>query len=157
MKTITQKAEYFRSFFELKEVKREGETEPKQIYVNKDHNNELVKNLCFAAHNDGEILPDDFRYRKIVDTLDMLIDNNIEDEERAQDLIMEMEADIYTSDLTAWLHSRNDRIYYLTEALEEFGCKNGFQALMTAQTIEIQEIATAVLNYIINAEIEEEE
>ena len=130
---ITEKAKYCRSFFELKEVTRNGEK--KSIYINKDHENETITDLCRSAHENGEILPDDFRYSKIVDTLDMIINREPETEEEAHDYILEMEADIYTSDLTAWLNSSNNRVYYLTEALEQFECKDGFNALAMAQSI----------------------
>jgi hypothetical protein len=154
MKTIAEKAQYYRSFFERKEVP-ESRNSAGFIWINKDHNNEEVKALCFAAHNNGETLPDDFIYSMIVDALDIF--SECETEENAQDRIYIIEPDIYTSELTAWLSSSNNRVYYLTQALEEFEPKDGFQALAIAQQLEKQEIANSVLDYIIRNLDEEEE
>jgi hypothetical protein len=156
MKTIAEKAQYYRSFFERKEVPTDR-NKAGFIWINKDHENQDVKDLCFAAHEGGAIFPDDFRYSKIVETLDYLVEREPETEDDAQECLYELEADIYTSDLTAWLNSSNTRVYYLTEALEQFGCKDGFQALTMAQKLEIDEISNAVLNYIIRNLDEEEE
>lgn len=156
MKTIAEKAQYYRSFFERKEVP-ETRNVNGFIWINKDHENQDVKDLCFVAHEDGAILPDDFRYSKIVETLDCLVEREPETEDDAQECFYELEADVYTSDLTAWLHSRNDRVGYLTQALEEFNCRDGFQALAMAQKLEIDEISNAVLDYILSNLDEEEE
>lgn len=51
-----------------------------------------------------------------------------------------IEADVYTSNLTEWLNSKNSRVYYLTEALEEIELKDGFKLLAYAQTREIEEV-----------------
>lgn len=57
--------------------------------------------------------------------------------------IQSYEPDIYTSDLTTWLGSKNDFIYYLTDAIKE-GAQDGFQALSMAQSKYIYEVATAL-------------
>lgn len=150
MKTIATKAQFYRSFFERKVVPTDRNKDG-FIWINKDHENSEVTELCHTAH--GETLPDDFIYSVIVDALDIF--GECETEEQAQERIYEIEPDVYTSDLTAWLNSSNNRVYYLTQALEELEIKDGFQALAAAQQLEKQEIATAVLNYII-ANLEEE-
>ena len=154
MKTIAEKAQYYRSFFERKEVSTDRNREG-FIWINKDHDNEEVKDLCFTAHSGT--LPDDFIYSRIVEALDCLSEREPEDEDKARERLEELEADIYTSDLTEWLNSSNNRVYYLTEALEQFECKDGFQALAIAQKLEIDEISNAVLDYIIRNLDEEEE
>jgi len=55
-----------------------------------------------------------------------------------------LEPDVYTSDLTNWLGSRNDFVYYLTEAITEYGAQDGFQALAITQQIWKQEVARAI-------------
>ena len=59
--------------------------------------------------------------------------------------------DDYTSNITSWLNSNNEYIYYLTEALE-YGIKDGFQLLQQAQSIHIQEVKglvkQALLDYL---------
>jgi hypothetical protein len=99
-----------------------------------------LENLIFTAHDD--MLPDDYRYKFIEDALIMIAD---QDEDADLDC-PEIEADSYTSDLTKWLHSRNDRVCYLTEALETFGIKDGFAALQLAQLREREEVFYSVLN-----------
>jgi hypothetical protein len=154
MKTIAEKAQYYRSFFERKEVPTDR-NKAGFIWINTAHDNEEVKDLCFTAHSG--MLPDDFIYSRIVEALYCLIERKPEDEDKARECLYELEADIYTSDLTAWLNSSNNRVYYLTEALEEFRFKDGFNALMAAQKLEIDEISNSVLNYIIRNLDEEEE
>ena len=100
-----------------------------------------LENLIFTAHDD--MMPDDYRYRFIEDALQYISDQD----EDADDLdCPEIEADSYTGDLTKWLHSRNDRVYYLTEALEEYEINDGFQALYLAQLCERGEVYDSVLN-----------
>ena len=100
-----------------------------------------LENLIFTAHDD--MMPDDYRYRFIEDALQYISDQD----EDADDLdCPEIEADSYTSELTKWLHSRNDRVYYLTEALEEYEINDGFQALYLAQLCERGEVYDSVLS-----------
>lgn len=63
-----------------------------------------------------------------------------------EESIFEMEADVYTSDLTAWLHQHPAHVDYITEALEEFGgdFSDGFALLAMAQYKHIQEVAHAL-------------
>src|SRR5258708_22985337 len=62
----------------------------------------------------GEKLPDDTTYAFISKCADAIADAT-----DANDAVSEIEPDVYTHNLTAWLHSRADHIYYLTEVLEE--------------------------------------
>lgn len=106
----------------------------------KDGRPDWLENLIFTAHDD--MLPDDYRYKFIEDALQYISDQDEDaDLERP-----EIEADTYTSELTKWLHSRNDRVYYLTEALEEYEINDGFQALYLAQLCERGEVYDSVLS-----------
>jgi hypothetical protein len=98
---------------------------------------EALQQLCFNAH-DG-MLPDDYKYQFIVEALALLADH---DADEASQLV---EADSYTHQLTAWLHSSTSRVYYLTEALEVYAPKDGFQLLALAQYIERAEVLDHVL------------
>lgn len=96
-----------------------------------------------AAH-DGW-LPDDYRYRWAYHALDRI--KEAADREEARDMVYDVEADAYTHDLTTWLASDNRRVYYLTEALEEFGNpEDGFRLLATAQYLERREVGHATLH-----------
>lgn len=90
--------------------------------------------ICRKAH-DVEMLPDDWRYVFIEQAVDALAEHNDADEARDR-----LEADIYTGDLTAWLHSRNSRVDYLGEVMQEYGpFKDGFYLLAAAQLQEKHE------------------
>ena len=103
---------------------------------------EWQKDIIYKAH--GERLPDDYIYEFIIDALAALYDCKEGNENEA---IAEIKADCYTSDLTKWLHSSNNRVYYLIEALEEgLGITDGFQLSSYAQQKEKHEVACLVLD-----------
>jgi len=108
-------------------------------YVINKINIEWQKDIIHKAH--GEKLPDDYIYAFIYEVLSSLVECNAGEEE---DAIHEIEADCYTSELTKWLNSRNDRVYYLDEAAAN-GITDGFQLLAAAQLQEKQEVAWTVL------------
>lgn len=115
------------------------------FYCLKDNSPEWMTDVIFKAH--GDRMPDDDVYNRIYDIVNHISGyENIETLEDAQDALNEIEPDIYTSDLTAWLHSRNDNIFYLTEVLEEAGAKDGFQLLSQAQYKYIMEIGESLLD-----------
>jgi hypothetical protein len=98
--------------------------------------------VCRKAHDDAQLLPDDWRYAFIERAVDALA--ACEDSEEAR---TRLEPDIYTSELTDWLHSRNSRVDYLGEALAEYGSfREGFQLLAAAQMMEIEEVFQQVLD-----------
>ena len=134
-KTVQELAEELNSNLTTKE-RTNGDK-----YVCMKEEIEWQKEIVFAAHAD--MLPDDWKYRFIEKAACALAESEAGNEEESID---EIEPDVYTSDLTAWLHSHNGRVYYLTEALEEFDSKDGFQALSIAQQLEIREVAHAVLD-----------
>ncbi len=102
----------------------------------KDDAPEWMTIVCRKAHDDARILPDDWRYGFIEEAVDALAEHEDTDEARRS-----LEPDIYTSDLTAWLHSLNGRVYYLDEAMTEFGgFSSGFQLLAAAQMLEKDEV-----------------
>jgi len=91
--------------------------------------------VCRKAHDDGEMLPDDWRYHFIEQAVDALAAHEESDEARDS-----LEPDVYTSELTGWLHSRNSRVYYLDEVKREYGnFKDAFQLLAAAQLQEKHE------------------
>jgi hypothetical protein len=102
---------------------------------------EWMTTVCRLAHDEGRLLPDDWRYAFIEQAVDALAEH--EDTDDARD---SLEPDIYTNDLTAWLHSRNSRVYFLDEALAECGSfRDGFQLLATAQMMEKEEVFQQVV------------
>ena len=99
---------------------------------------EWMTDVIREAH--GDAFPDDTIYRFIEKAVDAL-----ENSDDPDDAIAEIESDIYTSDLTKWLHERPDHVYWLTEALES-SFTDGFALLSYAQSLHIQEIARNTLN-----------
>ena len=105
---------------------------------------EWVMDIIQAVH--GEHMPDDTIWEYISDALEII--KQAESEDTAQDDFYEIEADVYTSDLTAWLNKSNHHVYYLTEGLEESEYKDGFQLLATAQHLQRREVAENTLQEI---------
>jgi len=96
-------------------------------------------------------MDEDSVYRYVVYALDYLIDGDFEDMDEARDMMTEEIdglVDVYTSDLTEWLNKSNYNVYYLTEAQEESGVSDGFQALAMAQYKAIENAFNEVLNLI---------
>jgi hypothetical protein len=99
-----------------------------------------VHDLCFAAHDAGDMLPDDHRYAFIVEALDALSDTEDADD-------VDLEADIYTHELCAWLSSRVDRSGYCDSAMDEFGIteyKSLVEHLQIGQAYEKAEVLGSV-------------
>jgi hypothetical protein len=91
--------------------------------------------LVQTAHAD--MLPDDWRYRFIVEALDVIA----EDGEDAT-----AEPDIYTAKLTAWLASNVSRVGYCDEV--EYSYKQQlpfFELLQLGQQLERQEVLDSVM------------
>jgi hypothetical protein len=98
--------------------------------------------VCRKAHDDGEMLPDDSRYRFIEQAVDAL--SGHDDADEAHD---SLEPDVYTSHLTGWLHTLNSRVSYIDDALREYGTfDDGFKLLAAAQMMEKEEVFQQVLN-----------
>jgi hypothetical protein len=77
-------------------------------------------------------------------------------DELRDDIIYNIEADIYTANLTAWLASDIKNVYYLTEVLESMDIKDGSQLLSYAQIEqkrEIYEIAFEFLRFVIEEDL----
>jgi hypothetical protein len=146
--TIQEKAAEFARHFETR-TRDNGDT---FVCCTDDAPQEL-KDLVHTTHaihaTHGGMLPDDWRYQFVSDALDLLADCENPDD-------ADPEVDIYTYDLTAWLHSRVDRVYYLTEALEAGSINDGFALLSYAQYLERCEVLNSVRSSLENL-IEEEE
>ena len=114
----------------------------------RDGHPDWLQDLAYAAHDNGDIWTDDWRYEFIEEALDALADADPDAD--PDEVIAEIEPDIYTSDLTRWLDSRNSRVHYLSEVLEEYGSEgmDGFRLLALAQGREKQETARRVLDFL---------
>lgn len=119
-----------------------------KISVPTDDVPEWFTDLCRHAHRNANILPDDWRYEFIRDSLAILEDTQPDDDldEVASERI---EADIYTHDLTAWLHSSLDRLGYVDEVINEWGVDlvrdGAWRGLAMGQVAERREVFESVL------------
>ena len=99
-----------------------------------------VKRLVWEAHNKGEILPEDFRHRFIVEALDALIEDPEE-----PDVI----PDVYISTLLKWLEAHPSyRIGIVDEAVSELGWNGLFNALQAGQLREKEEVLALVREFL---------
>jgi len=103
-----------------------------------------------------ENLSEDFVYWEVYNCLNEIIDLKPETEEGLEDILENIEPDVYTSDLTEWLNQHNGHVYYLTEALETYEIKDGFQLLAVAQELAKREVWTEVIE-LIRSEVEKME
>lgn len=118
-----------------------------KFYCLKDERPEWMQEIIYSAHESGDRLPNDETYEAVYDVL--LDISGLDDDADLDDCterVQEMELPCYTSDLTNWLNSHNGNTYYLTQALEEMGCTEGFQALECAYKIWIDEIGHSVVS-----------
>lgn len=105
---IKELAEHARSFFT---THKRGEEE---IYVTEKRHPTWIHKMIFRIHDNGNILPDDYKYEYTVDALDLLAEGN--DPEDTQ-----LEPDVYNHDLLKWLASHLERVGYVDEAAEDMG------------------------------------
>ena len=104
-----------------------------------------MQDLCFDAHGDGAMLPNDWRYEYIREACDRLAEASDEDE--ARDSMAE--PDTYTSHLLAWLASGGGRLNYCDEALATYGKVESTEALIAiGQTLEREEVFGQVLAFL---------
>lgn len=103
-----------------------------------DGHPQWMQDVCHEAH--GDMFPDDWRYEFIESACDKIAETD--DNYTIDDARSEIEADIYTHDLTSWLGSRTDRFAYCDEAMEEFGgdVKDTISLLQLGQVREKEEV-----------------
>jgi hypothetical protein len=141
-KTIQELAEEYRALFTTHD--RGGAV----IWVVRDEARERntadVMELVAAVHEDRALLPDDFRYAVLVEVLDVIAESTDPDE-----AVFELEADILTADLVAWLGS-GSRHAYVDEAVAELGHGDlgVIGDIMAGQALEKREIYAAVLGFL---------
>src|SRR5690606_15952949 len=112
---------------------------------------EWVRKLAFAAHDEGEILPEDFRHLFIVEALETLV----EDPE-AQSIMWEPET--YTSELIKWLDAYPSyRMGLVDEAVSKLGWSGLFNALQAGYLLEKEEVLALVRAFLENTIEEGEE
>lgn len=153
MRTYSELAKFYGDMFETK-TRDSGE----KFVCNTDDADPDLSAMARECH--GDMLPDDFVYETIVEAFEAFEYANLDDSGDADrsSVMDEIEADVYTSDLTAWLNSNNNRVYYLGQVQEEFGaCEDGFKLLSMAQYLEKREIYEHVKEFLDEKYDEQEE
>ena len=115
------------------------------VFLGDAAKNQWMRDVIQAVH--GDKLPDDTTYRFIERCADAIA----EADQGAEplDSIYELEADIYTHELTGWLHARADHLTYVDEVIEEIGracIGSASDVLMAAQVKQIQEVGSALVS-----------
>ena len=85
------------------------------FYIRKDDAPEWVTQLVKEVH--GEMFPDDYKYKFVVDALEALED--ADDIDTAEEIMRER-IDIYTYKLMHWVQSHTDRLAMANEHGKEF-------------------------------------
>lgn len=102
---------------------------------------EQIKELCHRVH--GDMLPDDYKYEVIVETLEYLASNDPGDYDLVE--FADSGVNVYTSDLLKWLNSNLKRIQYVDEAKAELGSLDTLMDdIMQGQYVERREISYLV-------------
>lgn len=145
MSKLSKKLQQFSEAFERRQ-RDNGET----FVCLADNKKDWMQNAVFAAHDAGNIGPNDSTYEMIEKIIDHLANAEPKDADEAYDALREIESDIYTHDLLNWLSSSVYNVEYLETAVVEYGAVEGFNILSLAQYAALQEIGTAVIDSICN-------
>ena len=104
--------------------------------------------LTFKVSEETQLSMDSV-YGFTQNALVFISDSTADNEDDLREAGYEIEADSYTGQLTGWLAQNNNHVYYLGEAISEYGASDGFQALAVAQQQAKQEVFNIVLDYIV--------
>ena|ERR1700747_398049 len=117
----------------------------------RDNTAQWIRDAVREAH--GEMFPDDWVYdmcRKVASSIvEALEYGDFESVRDRQPELVDGLVDVYTSDLTAWLHSHVYRVGYCDEASDGYEPDNGIVGrIMQGQYFEIGQIFSALLSAI---------
>jgi hypothetical protein len=143
---IAELAEYALTFYET--TQRPGEEET--IWVLKDRHPTWIYEMNQKAHEG--MLPDDYKYEYITDTL-----NALEEGRDPEEGAFEIEADVYNHQLLKWLQSHGERAGFVDEAVKEMGHSEQMGLMgdiMMGQAAEKQQVWRSVVESL-NERLEE--
>jgi len=144
---IAQLAQKFACQFQTKI----RDNEEKSVYLClADDAAQEVKDLVYIIHENGDIVPDDYKYQFIVDALHLLKEAEEPEffaEEDLEELEERLEADTSIHQLFSWASSHACRQQYLDNSLE-LQPNNFFNLLSYAQLSEKREVLRLVFNYL---------
>jgi len=112
----------------------------------KNESPEWMTDLCRAAHDSGNMFPDDFRYSLIKEAAGAIHDAGDRDLDEVADEFADA-VEVYTSALCAWAASHSYRSGYCDDAMSEYGKPESLsQLLMWGQATERREVFESVLS-----------
>ncbi|MDX6648297.1 MAG: hypothetical protein QOJ97_248 [Solirubrobacteraceae bacterium] len=143
--TLHELADQAYAAFEVR-TRRDGED-----YVTlKADTPEWVLGIVRKAHDDGQRLPDDWRYKTVHEAFCSISDATRMQDADFDDLEAEFAdgADVHHADLLAWGSSNSSRLRYCDDALADCGhsLENTAQLLQLGQGQERREVFAAVLD-----------
>lgn len=148
-KTISDKAGELAAWFETK--KRTAEAGGENFICLKDDRPQELQDSVHEAH--GDRLPDDWIYATYEAILSAISGYTIENESQLDDNrgeIVDGLVDVYTHDLTGWLHADNRNVAYIEEAASEYGkAESGDRMIAQAQYMAIDEIYSEVASFLL--------
>lgn len=109
-----------------------------------------IVNAMFAAHDHGDMMPNDWSYRIAADVVCQLCSDvgNGSDIADAADYAVDAAVPCYNAERTDWLASHLHRGFYVDEAVSEYGWpKDGgiYQAIAYGIAFEARQIADAII------------
>jgi hypothetical protein len=125
------------------EVRQSGEN--RSEWFLRDGSPEWMRDVIFAGSDDTSFY---YAYEFAHEAIEAIA--NADDEDSIRDAFNELEPDVYTADLTAWLAENVNHVYWLTQVLEDLDIKDGLQALMAAQAEHKRHVAEQVLQALID-------
>jgi hypothetical protein len=133
-----------REAYDWFEIAKRDEADPESSFVRlKDGAPEWITQLVYDAH--GDFLPDDWRYDKIQDALEFIMDVEYPDDGSSE--FADGAVDIYTADRIKWLGSNLNRASYCDEAARDYGHGIDIVSMIGwGQCMEAEEIYASVLN-----------
>lgn len=143
VKKVIEKAQHFSKFIDWKVFSEDN----KRVVITANPNTPEWDYLIqlIGLITEGTSLSQDSRYLFAMGSLGEIADSNAETEDELEEI--NLEPDIYTSQLTEWLNEHNEHVYYLTQAIEE-GSQDGFNALSRAQQIAGEEVYRITLDWL---------
>lgn len=146
--TINEKAEQYEEMF-ISGKRQDGEN---YVYLSEDASEELKESVR-QAHSDR--FPNDWIYGTYADLMQKVTNYDLTTNDSLDDVrseIVDDYVDIYTHQLTAWLASDVNNVYYLTEVIEDGNTEvtDGHALLARAQYKAIDEVMTEVVNLLSN-------
>lgn len=112
------------------------------IWSHKKDAPEWIVDMTREAH--GDMLPDDWKFKFVVEALDTISEAQ---EGTEEDALHEWEPDVYSYTLLQWVSSNLERMEYVNEVVQEYGWSDlGLAgALMEGQKEEFEEVGYIVL------------